>query len=170
MTIINYDILKQHILSCDQDQLEPKIMYLFQTLHSRTSFFLYHYLMSHFLELAHIPIIRVLFKFGLDDEYRPLSLDQHGHLSLLWHGDISLSLNNSHNKVFNLLNDERPLINQWLSDYPHALHRISKYEVGVQALKWNDYKLATTIADVASNNLNQSFFIHLLLTHKGQKI
>lgn len=125
--------------------------------------------MSNFLELAHIPIIRVLFKFGLNAELQPLSLDQYGNKTTLNYGDIHLSLHKKSSDAFPLLHDYGPFVNQWVSNQSELLYRLPAYEVGRQALKWDDYKLAKYLSENA-HSLNKNFFVHFLLNHEGQKL
>ena len=82
-----------------------------------------------FFKLAHIPIIRVLFKFGLNAELQPLSLDQYGNKTTLNYGDIHLSLHKKAQMLFLCFLIMGPLLtNGYLTK--------ANYFIVCQPMKW----------------------------------
>ena len=172
MNTINFDELKSRIQACDPNQVDQKIILCFKSIRPALSFEIFKHLMNNALELAYIPLVRILFKLGLNYDCSPLGLDEHGNIIILQQAHIEDSLNGRHAHAFRFLSKSSDdAILQWLYEQRQFITVLSKYEVGKQALKHNDYRLIKIIAKNAHDlEIKQSFMFNLLTCSQGHKI
>lgn len=172
MHTINFNILKDRLHACDRNLVEQKIMICLRSVNPTVSLLVIKYLNMNFLELSYIPLVRALFKFGLDHNGVPLGLDEYGRISILQQANMSYSLSGSHRYTFGFLNGSSDSdVLQWLFNQRKYISMLSKYEVGKQALKFNQYRLSMLIAHYAESLcIDDLFFFNLLVCKQGQKI
>lgn len=172
MNTINFDELKSKIQACDRNQIDQKIMLCLSSIRPALAFAIYQYLMMNALELAYIPAIRVLFKFGLNDEGLPLGLNKDGGLEPFKEAYTKDSLDKNHSQAFDFINKAQDAtLLAWLYKEKEHLYALAKYEVGKQALKYSNYKLAKLLARHGHVLLiNNAFMLDLLICSKGHKI
>lgn len=172
MNTINFDELKSRIQACDPNQVDQKIILCFKSIRPALSFEIFKHLMNNALELAYIPLVRILFKLGLNYDCSPLGLDEHGNIIILQQAHIEDSLNGRHAHAFRFLSKSSDgAILQWLYEQRQFITVLSEYEVGKQALKHNDYRLIKIIAKNAHDlEIKQSFMFNLLTCSHSHKI